>query len=435
MVSKVPEGWSRVTISDIISNQRDSLATKTLSQSRVLYFSIPIFDETGAPEIVDGSEIGSSKYKVPLDCVLLAKLNPRIPRVWRVQHSGERLAACSTEFWPLIPKSNNILLDFLKFTLESEAFLTNPLIAPASSTKSHQRIKRTSFEKYTFPLPPLPEQKKIAAILSSVDEAIEATEAVIEQTRTVKKGLLQELLTRGIGHTEFKKTAIGETPRSWRLSTLGDEFSSSSLKNGIYKPQDLYGSGTQIVRIDNYQNGEHLDSSKLRKVQLDPDEIESYELQHGDILINRVNSLSHLGKTTYISNLTERTVFESNMMRLRLPNNPTLSPEFIFLHLASDHIKSFFQGRAKKAVAQTSISQDDILAIPVTIPPKKEQDEICIIFDSIETILIRNNEQLHYLKTLKRGLLQDLLTGKVRVNTLDLPALLNAEAPAEAQAE
>lgn len=309
------------------------------------------------------------------------------------------------------------------------------LISSSARSNGLLNISIKEFFEVELPAPPLPEQKKIAAILSSVDEAIEATEAVIEQTRTVKKGLLQELLTRGIGHTEFKKTAIGEIPKSWRLSTLGDEFSSSSLKNGIYKPQDLYGSGTQIVRIDNYQNGEHLDSSQLRKVQLEPEEIESYELQHGDILINRVNSLSHLGKTTYISNLTERTVFESNMMRLRLPNNPTLSPEFTFLHLSSDHIKSFFQGRAKKAVAQTSISQDDILAIPVTIPPQREQNEICTTFNSIETLLIQNNKQLHYLTNLKRGLLQDLLTGKVRVNTLDLPALLNAEAPAEAQAE
>ena len=73
-----------------------------------------------------------------------------------------------------------------------------------------------------LPLPPLPEQKKIAAILSSVDEAIGATEAVIAQTRRVKEGLLQDLLTRGIRrggrpHTRFKETVIGEIPESWEV--------------------------------------------------------------------------------------------------------------------------------------------------------------------------------------------------------------------------
>src|SRR5690554_5170501 len=87
----------------------------------------------------------------------------------------------------------------------------------------HGKRKKTDWKAFCsikLASPPLPEQKKIAAILSSVDEAIEATEAVIEQTRTVKKGLLQELLTRGIGHTEFKKTAIGEIPRSWEVRAV-----------------------------------------------------------------------------------------------------------------------------------------------------------------------------------------------------------------------
>jgi type I restriction enzyme S subunit len=71
-------------------------------------------------------------------------------------------------------------------------------------------------------VPPLIEQKKIAAILGSVDEAIGATRAVIEQTRRVKQGLLQQLLTRGIGHTRFKQTEIGEIPEAWEVVELDD---------------------------------------------------------------------------------------------------------------------------------------------------------------------------------------------------------------------
>jgi type I restriction enzyme S subunit len=72
-----------------------------------------------------------------------------------------------------------------------------------------------------FLLPPLPEQRKIADILSSVDDAIQATRKVIDQTERVKQGLLQELLTRGIGHTEFKQTEIGEIPVGWEVVELG----------------------------------------------------------------------------------------------------------------------------------------------------------------------------------------------------------------------
>lgn len=84
-------------------------------------------------------------------------------------------------------------------------------------SKAHPSVIRPL---YRVPLPPLPEQKKIAAILSSVDEAIQAKRAVIEQTRRVKEGLLQDLLTRGIGHTRFKQTEIGEIPDAWKVRHL-----------------------------------------------------------------------------------------------------------------------------------------------------------------------------------------------------------------------
>jgi type I restriction enzyme, S subunit len=83
-------------------------------------------------------------------------------------------------------------------------------------------------------VPPLPEQQKIAAILSSVDDAIAATRKAIEQTKRVKQGLLQTLLTRGIGHTRFKKTEIGEIPEEWAVVAFKELF---SLRSGKPRPE------------------------------------------------------------------------------------------------------------------------------------------------------------------------------------------------------
>ena len=69
-------------------------------------------------------------------------------------------------------------------------------------------------------IPPLPEQKKIASILSKVDEQIELTDNLIEKTKDLKKGLMQNLLTKGIGHTEFKETEIGKIPMGWEVKSL-----------------------------------------------------------------------------------------------------------------------------------------------------------------------------------------------------------------------
>jgi type I restriction enzyme S subunit len=83
------------------------------------------------------------------------------------------------------------------------------------STQVH--IRTPEFLKVQIPLPPLPEQKKIAEILSTVDEQIATTDAIIRETRELKRGLMQRLFTRGIGHTKFKKTKIGEVPEEWEV--------------------------------------------------------------------------------------------------------------------------------------------------------------------------------------------------------------------------
>ena len=78
-------------------------------------------------------------------------------------------------------------------------------------------------EQYSYmpiPYPSLKEQQKIASILSNVDELIQKTEQIIEQTQRLKKGLMQRLLTKGIGHTKFKKTELGEIPEEWQINNL-----------------------------------------------------------------------------------------------------------------------------------------------------------------------------------------------------------------------
>jgi len=93
-----------------------------------------------------------------------------------------------------------------------------------------RNINARTLKSYRVTLPPNREQRKIAAILTSVEDAIAATRAVIDQTRRVKKGLLQTLMTRGIGHTRFKKTEIGEIPEAWDVARFDDLFDLSSGK-------------------------------------------------------------------------------------------------------------------------------------------------------------------------------------------------------------
>jgi type I restriction enzyme, S subunit len=276
-------------------------------------------------------------------------------------------------------------------------------------------IRAEQFFAMEIPLPPLDEQRKISAILGSADNAIESARSAIDQTGRVKHGLMHELLTRGIGHTQFKQTEIGEIPDGWQVRPLGEYLPKESVRNGLYKHADSYGQGTPIIRIDAFQNGEEIGLGGLKRVQVTAEERAQFATYEGDVLLNRVNSLSHLGKVGVVGKVNEPTVFESNMMCIRPPKAGHLEARFLLMLMTSDRGRTQVMDRAKRAVAQASISQQDVRSFIFAFPPVSEQKAIVRIMRTIEAQEHENELTLGQLEFLKRGLMQDLLTGRVRV--------------------
>ena len=135
--------------------------------------------------------------------------------------TGE-VATGSTEFIVLGPRPNVTLPRFVYYLAKNPAFRSFA-ISRMRGTSGRQRVPVNVFDDFEVGVPRLPEQRKIAAILSSLDDAIEKTQAVIDQVQVVKRGLMQELLTRGLPgrHTRFKQTEIGEIPEDWRVVRVG----------------------------------------------------------------------------------------------------------------------------------------------------------------------------------------------------------------------
>ena len=271
-----------------------------------------------------------------------------------------------------------------------------------------------------------PEQTKIAEILSTVDQAIEQTEALIAKQQRIKTGLMQDLLTRGIDENgnlrseethEFKDSPLGRIPVEWE-SAYFQSCISGGPKNGIYKPQSAYGEqGTPIIRIDGFSHGDRIKAQSHRRVRLSKPEVEQFSLRYGDILINRVNSIQYLGKTALVEHLPEVTVFESNMMRLAIDPQRML-PEFALLILTSSATLEHFLSSAKLAIAQASINQDDVNSLRVQLPPLEEQHTLCERMVSIDDSIRDTLLSLKKLRQIKTALMQDLLTGKVSVAPL-----------------
>ena len=268
---------------------------------------------------------------------------------------------------------------------------------------------------FSFLLPLLPEQRAIAAVLDSIDDAIEGTEGVIAVTEQLRDSLLHQLLTHGIPswHTEWKEApGLGTIPAGWEVVRLGDRLEEGPT-NGIYKPDTEYGSGVCLIRIDDFGFGEFGSFGNFQRIRAAEDEIRRYEVKEGDIVVNRVNSLSHIGKSVLIPKVNEPTLFESNMMRVRF--DKTLDPRFGAMVLLSADTRRYFKARAKKAVQQASINQQDVSELPLPLPPFAEQQAIAAALDGVDVTIDEAKRERDGLQLLKESAADALLTGRVRL--------------------
>jgi len=206
----------------------------------------------------------------------------------------------------------------------------------------HLGLNATKLKQLRVPLLPLPEQKRIAAILAKADRLrrLRCT------ARTLSDTYLQSVFLEMFGDgNRF------ETTRLQNL-LLGNP------KNGLYLPADKYGSGTPIIRINNFYDGILGEPEQFKRVQASQQRIEEFSVANGEVLVNRVNSLEYLGKCALVQGLSEPTLFESNMMRLRVKTDVVL-PIYLVIFLTSQQAYLQILQRARKAVNQASINQQD----------------------------------------------------------------------------
>jgi type I restriction enzyme S subunit len=278
-----------------------------------------------------------------------------------------------------------------------------------------RRLYWSIFEDIELLLPPLSEQKKIAAILSSVDEAIAATQAVIDQLQVVKKAMMAELLTRGLPgrHTRFKQTEIGEVPEEWQVVPFGDLLPAGTF-NGLYKAASFYGSGTPMLDMGDLFRTEVVDHRERRRVRLTDRERANFVLQAGDLLFARRSlKLEGSGQCAMVPALPEYPVPESSIIRARL-NLERCWPTF-FLYFWNGATGHQLRMSIARQVAVSGISAGDLVQLHVPVPSLDEQRVIASAIDTLGARLSGEHQVREQLGNLKTALMSVLLTGEVRV--------------------
>ena len=292
--------------------------------------------------------------------LLVAKITPCFENGKIAQATLKHRAGFgSTEFHVVRPRPGcsdaRYLLHFLRqdrIRLEGEARMTG--------SAGQRRVPEHFLAQLDVPLPPLPEQRRIAEVLDRAESLRAKRRAALAQLDT---------LTQAIFFHMFGDPAAN--PRAWPKVPLGSLIASGP-QNGLYKPAQDYGSGTPIVRIDAFYDGVVTKLARLKRVRISAQEQALFALRQGDILINRVNSREYLGKSALVPALSEPTVFESNMMRFDVDRD-VLDPNYMIAYLQTSFVRGRVLQSAKDAINQSSINQKDVKAIPVTVPPLPRQ--------------------------------------------------------------
>lgn len=369
---------------------------------------------TGSEEKITELALQNSAAKLlPVGTLLIAMYGATVGKtaILRID------AATNQAICAITPKKELVDTEFLRFVLLHQ----RPEILKQRYGGAQPNISQQIIRNLSIPIPSLTEQRKIAGVLGLVQRAMERQKRLLALTAELKKALLQQLFTNGLHNEPQKQTEIGPIPQSWSVVPLGI-LMDEDPKNGLYKHSSHYGTGTLILRINDFSNDGDIVVGASNRAQIDEEEHKTYCLRKDDIVVNRVNSLSHLGKTAVVGELSEPMVFESNMMRFRADSSKVL-PHFLLRWMNSPVFKAQVIGSAKRAVAQSSINQGNLKAINLPLPSLEEQAEIVFYFDQIEAKLSLHRRKHAALSALFRTLLYHLMTAQVRLNDLDLSEL------------
>lgn len=310
---------------------------------------------------------------------------------------------------------------FIKYWLEAN---TNQLIRFAQGT-TFKEIRARSLGNLRIKVPnPFTErgvekQKAIAKILSKVDEAIASVQNCIASAERLKKSLMQNLLTGKMKPDGTFRTPeefyidnkFGKVPVGWEVKRVDDV--SDDVQYGLNLASSETGK-IPMLRMNNIVNGEMTDTP-LVYVSLESQLLQQYELEEGDILFNRTNSMDLVGKVG-IFKLVGKYVFASYLIRIKVSKEN--NPYYVNMALNSHPIQCSLRSKATPAVSQANINSKSLRHTNILVPKdKQEQDSIVAKIDSIDHILLKEQDKTKKLERLKKSLMQNLLTGKVIMNS------------------
>jgi type I restriction enzyme S subunit len=411
-LGEIPEDWKALKFGEIADIKRGA-SPRPIKDPK-------FFSKTGRGWVRIADLTASNKYLEQTTQYLSSEGENNSVKI----EPGELIMSiCATVGKPLISKIRACIHDgFVLFKdLEKKEdinyfyYLLQSLSIKLASLKqvgTQGNLNAEIVSNIIVPIPPILEQYKIAEVLSTVDEAITLADEKIQKTEKLKKGLMQRLLTKGIGHKKFKKTELGEIPENWELVTIGEiiDVIRRGPFGGAIKKQIFVPKGYKIYEQKNVINNDF----SLGNYYINEDkynELKSFAIEEDDILISTAGTI---GKMSIVPKIYKPGIINQAMMKITV-NKEKISPEFFFEILQFPQYTKEIVGSSQGATMKNILKISEIKKIRIPLPPLVEQNIIVTTVNDLKELLEEMGNNKKMFEKLKKSLMADLLSGKRRV--------------------
>lgn len=416
---KIPTDWR-----DVLLGNKDFAATKSGStpsrknadsfNGRIPWLKSGELDDNDiwhTEESVSEKAVQVSSLRIlPANTVLIAMYGATAGKTGLLRiRATINQAICSIQ-----PVADSFSSRFLQYFLMNE----RPALLRRRYGGAQPNLNQGIIKQIQVLLPPLPEQKKIAAVLLKVQRAIETQEKIIQSLRDLKKSTMQHLFTYGLRSEKTKLTEIGEIPESWQMAQIS-EVSRAQPQNGIFIKDPVWVGGLRYLNVADVYKRLVVDAERLQTVRCPYNAAKSFLLETGDILFVRSSPKKKgIGMCcVYMADKTNA-LFDCHLIRVRLKQS-RLNPIYLASYWASATGQNELIRRSK-TTTMTTINQKSLAEALIPIPLKEEQEEIADVHQSMQAGIDIHESKKSDLQDLFKTTLERLMTGEIRTVDLDI---------------
>ncbi|MBB3196894.1 restriction endonuclease subunit S [Roseateles terrae] len=410
----LPNGWKTATIAetcDILDNKRKPLNSAQRLEMKGL---VPYYGANGVVDYIND-------YIFDEDLILMAEdggnFSEYLTRPIAYQVRGKSWVNNHAHVLRAKPQFDQ---DYLFYSLEHKD------IQPVLNGGTRAKLNKSELEKIELLLPvSFEEQRQIATMLTAVDDKLDVIARQIEATQTLKQGLMQTLFSRGLGtrssdgtwapHTHLHHIDGRELPRAWGAATLGAYI--AELRSGVSvnaEDRGLRLGEVGVLKVSSVQGGRFLPSNHKTVVPMEVDRV-AEPVQEGCIIISRANTPTLVGESAYVVKSCPELFLPDKLWQTR-PTIKAHSTRWLAFYLQSPAVRQEVQKAATgTSGSMKNISKASLLSIFMPLVPLEEQHHIADLLGAVTSKIDALEAKHRHYQTLKRGLMQKLLTGEWRV--------------------